>query len=77
MTPDFLDLAQRVGLPVAILLVILWGGAKGYWVFGWVYRMKERESDFWRELALKGTDLAEKTVEVVRDRRPGGSRRGD
>jgi hypothetical protein len=77
MTPDALDLIKAVGLPIALLLLALVAGARGTWYYGNTYRSLERDRDYWRELALRGTDLAEKSFEIQVDRRPGGQRRGD
>jgi hypothetical protein len=38
MTPDTVDLLTKFGLPTAALILVLWSGAKGYWVFGPVHR---------------------------------------
>jgi hypothetical protein len=63
-----LDVVQKGGM-VGLLLAILVGGMKRWWVFGWVYEdkdkqlvEKQRESDMYRELAFRGTQLAEITT---------------
>lgn len=50
---------QTLGLTGG-LLVVLWGGAKGWWVFGWQYNAVVQDRDYWRAQALKTTELAEK-----------------
>jgi len=58
---------------IGILVYILVGGSKGWWVFGWQYddalnRIKqiEKERDDWRDIALQGTQVAEKTVDLFK-----------
>ncbi len=59
---------------IALLVFIVWSGFKKKWVFGWVYdeskkelmgqlAVARREANDWRELAMKGTDFAEKLAE--------------
>lgn len=50
---------------VGLLLVILVGGAKRWWVFGWQYDAKEREAEEWKELAIKGTEMSRNAVGVA------------
>lgn len=42
-----------------LLLGALLAGARGLWVFGWIYRAEVEESKYWRDRALIGTGLAE------------------
>jgi hypothetical protein len=74
---DFERLAGLIGLPAAMLVVILWAGAKEIWVFGWVARDLRRqleeekaESREWKTLALQGTQLAAGAVEVAKAKQP-------
>jgi hypothetical protein len=66
-------IGQRITV-VAVLLVLIWGGLRRWWVFGWVYRdqverdkvayaEKAREAEEWKQLALRGTDLLERNVD--------------
>jgi hypothetical protein len=59
---SLLDLITQGGL-VALLLIIIYGGAKRLWVFGWVYEALKQERDEWKAAALSGTLLAAKAVE--------------
>jgi len=68
----FLDFIQAGGI-VGILLLILVGGFRRWWVFGWYYNeLMERhtnmrqERDAWKELALRSTNLAESLQEIGR-----------
>jgi hypothetical protein len=53
-----IDLASKVSLAV-VLMIIIAGGVTGYWVPGTTYREALDEKNQWRDLALKGTKLAE------------------
>lgn len=64
------DYIQSGGL-IGLFIIILWGGIKKWWVFGWQYNeLKERqvkmgeELNGWKELALRSTNLAESLQEV-------------
>lgn len=71
MTPDgFATFVQTLGLPLALLIVVLWTGARGLWVFGHVYSELLADRDRWRDLALKGTDLADSALQSTPHRRP-------
>lgn len=63
LTPEaFTDFVKVLGLPLALTAVVLWTGAKGVWRWGNAYDELREDRDYWRELALKGTDLAETAV---------------
>jgi hypothetical protein len=58
---------------LGLLIVILFGGYKRWWVFGWIYKESEervakaeKERDDWRDIALHGTTLAEQTVDLFK-----------
>lgn len=65
MDPQLIQLIDRGGL-VVLLLVILVGGSRGWWVFGWHYRHLKAQHDMWQRLALRGTHLAEESVRLAR-----------
>lgn len=50
---------------LAVLLFALIGGARKWWVFGWQYEKICEERDLWRRLALTGTDLAGRAVQLA------------
>ena len=58
---------------VGLLALIVFGGYRKWWVFGWQYKESqerteriEAERDGWRDIALHGTNLAEQTVDLFR-----------
>lgn len=50
---------------VFLLVVVVYGGVKKLWVFGWAFREMEHDRDMYREMALRGTRAAEKGTEVA------------
>lgn len=63
------DLLQILLGPFGTLvlsLLILFGGWKRWWVFGWHYSEVAKERDEWKEAALRGTKIAETVTEVLR-----------
>ncbi len=73
---ELVDLAGKLsgaGLATVLILILI-GGWKGLWVFGWV-QMRERtmleqqrdqlfkERDEWKTLALRATATADKAVD--------------
>jgi hypothetical protein len=51
-----------------VLLLIIWGGRRRLWVYGWIYDAMEEDRDFWRRQALEGKDIAKDAVEVAKKR---------
>ncbi len=64
---DFNALVENVGLPLAALITLTVLGHRRIWVFGWVYRMKEREAEDWKELTLRLLNVSEKVADKVVD----------
>lgn len=65
--PPWLDAALGpLGLLVFLLVGVVWGGIKQWWVFGWQYREATRDRDDWRALALQGANAADKTAAVAK-----------
>lgn len=59
-----IDIGSKVSLAV-VLMVILYGGVTGYWVAGSTYQDVVKERDTWKELALKGTKVAEQAAHTL------------
>ena len=62
----FVALVQTFGLPLALLMFALVTGAMGLWVYGAHYREVVEDRDYWRQQALRNTDLAESAVATPR-----------
>lgn len=69
---DLLDVLETGGL-LGLLTLIIIGGAKEWWVYGRHYRDCLADRDEWKQMALAGTELADKavqqTITVQKDRR--------
>lgn len=68
---DILNFASDAGV-IGLLVFVLVGGAKKWWVWGWSYEELVKDRDEWKELALSGTNLAERAVDLAakKPRRP-------
>jgi hypothetical protein len=51
---------------VGVLVFIIVGGYRQWFVWQWQYREKAREAEEWKRLALSGTALAEKAIGVAK-----------
>jgi hypothetical protein len=61
--PDLISIIRDAGV-IGILIAIIYGGAKRWWVWGWQYLEMEKELAMWRNLALRSTTLARKALEA-------------
>lgn len=61
---ELLHWANRLTV-TGLLFLILYGGSRGWWVFGWQYRLKVEEAAEWKRLALAGTQLAATATETA------------
>lgn len=59
---DIPTLIQNFGVPVTLLLVILFGGYKRWWVWGYQLKDAERREADWKDMALRGTLIAERAT---------------
>jgi hypothetical protein len=67
MSLDLVALAEKLsgaGLPVLAVLILL-GGWKRFWVWGYQLEEMRQERDEWRRMALRGTEFAERAISVV------------
>ena len=66
MSQELIDaLLGPGGLLVFLLVIVVWGGMKRWWVFGWMYEAKSKEAEEWKALALAGTRAAESGVRAI------------
>lgn len=59
----------RDGGVLGLLIVIIFGGMRQWYVWGWQYRELLKDKNEWKELAMLGSGLADKAVSVVRGNR--------
>lgn len=55
---NWVDILEKGGV-LAVLVLIILGGSRRLWVWGWQYREMENDRDFWRDVALKTVDITE------------------
>lgn len=72
MTPDAIALLGQFGLPITMLVVLAWTGARGTWVWGRELESERNEKVFaredakeWKAIALKALNVGEKVVKAV------------
>jgi hypothetical protein len=58
------SLANSLGV-VTLLLIIIIGGYRRWWVFGWLYDQKVQEVEFLRQSNQKMLDLSGRGVAVA------------
>jgi hypothetical protein len=51
---------------IALLILILVGGHRRWWVWGWLHKETVADRDEWKQLALRGTGLAETATSAAR-----------
>lgn len=61
MDPEQLTIA-------GLLIATIAAGARGLWVFGWVYQAALAEVKFWRDRALEDISLAEMATDEAEKR---------
>lgn len=83
-TASLLDYLSRASI-ITFLIIVVYGGYKMWWVFGWYYKealerctlvetrlaKMEQEKNAWRETALKGANIATRAFEEFQ--KPPGS----
>lgn len=50
----------------SILTAVVGAGVRGVWVFGWTYRQKAAESDFWRDAFLRSVGQTDQAIQVAK-----------
>jgi len=63
---QILETVRAAGI-TGLLVFALIGGFRKWWVFGWQYKDVCKEKDEWKQLALGGTQLAERSVSVAKE----------
>jgi Mn2+/Fe2+ NRAMP family transporter len=60
---SIITLITGPGGALVFALVLLWAGARKYWVFGWTYRDCVEEKNEWKKAAMRGVAVAERAVD--------------
>lgn len=71
----FIDLVQTLGLPVTLLVFVLWQGAKGRWVYGREHDELKADRNEWKDQALRLLTTAERATDVAEKVANGTTRR--
>ena len=66
---DLLQLAERLASAptVVLLLLIIFAGAKEWWVWGTTYRAALADRDEWKRIAMESTGLVRVATKAVRE----------
>jgi hypothetical protein len=60
---EFGDIVNGLGT-VGLLIVIIYGGMKGWYVWRREHEAVTKDRDFWRRIALQGITAAEKSLDI-------------
>lgn len=60
---SILDYISKGGF-VVLLLAIIYGGMKKWWVFGWQYEECRSSEAQWKEVALKSQHIADASASI-------------
>ena len=66
---DFIDLAAKVGFS-GLLTAIIYGSYKRVWVWGSELESTRKEAEAWKELALRNSGIANRTLTMAEEKRP-------
>ena len=58
----------QTGGVIAVLLILIIGFQKKWWVMGWQYKAVEDSNARWMELALRSTNLTQSIADLKQDR---------
>lgn len=64
---DILSTVRDAGV-IGLLVIIIVGGHRKWWVWGYLYDQVLKERDEWKTLALRGTELADRMVTITKRR---------
>lgn len=53
------------GLVVFLIVGVVLGGLKKWWVFGWVYQEKVNDKEYWQGIAVKGLNIGQDAVKAA------------
>lgn len=62
----WIDILTTSGVtPIGMLLVIIYAGARGMWVFGREFQALQKSHDEWRAIALDATALGKRATTIA------------
>jgi len=61
-----LEIVQSGGI-IALLIVIIYGGSKNWWVFGWQYRKQVEETEWWKNVCVRLLNISESAIEKQKE----------
>lgn len=59
---EFISIIDRGGVLV-LLVVIIWGGIRGWYVWRWQYKQLEQDRDWWRSTAMRSVQITEAAID--------------
>lgn len=65
MTINELITAINAGGVLLLLVGALFGGSRGWWVYGATFLAMQQDRDEWKDLALRGLQAADKATTVA------------
>jgi hypothetical protein len=71
MDNGILDILLGPAGALVFAILVIYGGWRKWWVFGWQYREKCDEADEWKKAALEGTRVASRAVDLAHGAREG------
>lgn len=61
---SIVDYISKIGV-VALLALIIYGGVKQWWVFGWLYKQERQEKQEWKDIALRSQKVADHSTTIT------------
>lgn len=64
---NFFKTGGSFAILTALTFVIVYGGYKQWWVFGWIYRKSQEDADFWRGKSLAQYDKSDTAIQLANE----------
>lgn len=65
MQIDALYTLLRDGGALGLVVLLIIGGMRGWYVWGWHLRETQAECQEWKQIALRGTEIADRSLDVA------------
>lgn len=66
---DWSSVADKYGWPVLATVLLIVGGIREYYVWGWQYRQMKVERDLYRDMVITSIRALEEAVEILKTMR--------